>query len=211
MRLARKAKALFAALCTLLVLNSCSNAEKRFQSELSSGRCDEALEQLPSKDPLVKLGSKTEQTAGTMASYVFVGASYTVQVLWDIVGGAVGLVAMCGPTVVVSVAAASAGPDGKMIPIHCLPGDVKVLMAPPLGKEAHKRTQKMRCPDLVGVSRSIREVATCYQNRGGDDNKAKAKQSLESVKSSKDFYECLPSDEQKAVEDQLQAVTSAGS
>jgi hypothetical protein len=195
----------FVVLCiSFCVLTSCSNAEKRFRTDLTSGRCDEALENLPSKDPLVKLGSRTEQAAGTVASYVFIGATYTVEVLWDIVGGTIGVVGLCAPMLVAQVAASSHGSErGMMKPVHCLPGSPTALMAPSLGKQAHQGTKSMRCPDLAGVSKSLRDVATCYQALGGNDNIKKARQSLESVKSSKDFYECLPQDEQAAIEKQL--------
>ncbi len=191
-----------------LVTSACSEAEKNFQSEISSGRCDDALSRLPEKDPMIKLTNQTKQAAGTVASYAFVGASYGVQILWDITGGTVGMIALCGPAI---AATAMAGANGGSLhginsQLRCLPGDFGVFLAPPLGKQALQKTKPLRCPDLKTFSQSLRSVASCYEGLGDKESLNKALTTLQSVKDSKEFYSCMPNSEKKSLDEQTVAV-----
>jgi hypothetical protein len=189
-------------LCLLLAMPGCAGPEKSFKRELDSGRCDEALLNLPERDPLVKLADRSQQAANTVLSYAFVGASYTAEVLLDAAGGTVMFVALCGVPLVL-MAAASAGAaagTGGMSPIGCFPGKLDALSSPPLGRQARKASAEMRCPDLKSLSRSMRAVASCYESRGDLE---KARRTLESVKNSDSFYVCLPDAEKDALERQL--------
>ena len=188
-----------AFLIVLTLLGGCSSKEKKFNSELALGRCDEALLKLPQRDPLVKLTSTTENVASTALSYAFVGASYTAEVILDVTGGAVMVVALCAPIFIASSYSSDA-------PYPCLPGRVDALSSPPLGRQALRATKDMRCPNLKSLSQSVRSVAACFDNKGGSENKAKARQNLEALRGSKDFYECLPIEEQRLVEKQLNAL-----
>jgi hypothetical protein len=180
----------------------CAGPEKSFKRELDSGRCDEALLNLPERDPLVKLADRSQQAANTVLSYAFVGASYTAEVLLDAAGGTVMFVALCGvPLVLMAAASAgSAAGTGGMSPIGCFPGKLDALSSPPLGRQARKTAAQMRCPDLKSLSRSMRAVASCYKSRGDPE---KARRTLESVKNSDSFYVCLPGAEKDALERQL--------
>lgn len=185
--------------------SSCGHVEKRFQEKINAGQCGEALEQLPEKDPMVKLIHQYEQAANTVASYALVGAGYTVEVTWDVVGGTVMFVALCGPGLVALTAASVAGgvsglhssEDSK--PVLCIPGKISALGAPPLGRKARAQAHELRCPNLRGFSRSLRAVASCYESRGGSENLQHAKQTLEAVRASENFYDCMPPEERDLV------------
>lgn len=188
-------------LMAFLVLLSCSSKEKQFNDHLSMGRCDDALIHLPQKDPMVKLANSTEQAAGTVLSYAFVGASYTAEVLWDVAGGTVMFVGLCG--VPVALTAFSNGSGQGML---CFPGKMDALGAPPLGRQAIRQSRPLRCPDLKSLSRSMRSVAACYESRGGAEDLAKAEKTLQSLQSAKDFVSCLPFEKHQLLNQQLTAV-----
>jgi hypothetical protein len=195
----------------LFILPSCTSKEKDFRRELASGRCDQALINLPQRDSMIKLADKSEQAAGSVLSYAFVGASYTAEVLLDAAGGTVMFVALCGVPVVLTVAALAAsngggGSVGTGSVFGCFPGKLDALESPPLGRQAVKSTQDMRCPNVKSLSRSLRAVASCYEERGGVDNLIKAKANLAAVQESKDFFLCLPDEEKELLRRQRQSV-----
>lgn len=195
----------------ILILPSCASKEKDFRRQLASGRCDEALINLPQRDSMVKLADKSEQAAGTVLSYAFVGASYTAEVLLDAAGGTVMFVALCGVPLVLTAAALSASSSGGAMAgtgsaFGCFPGKWDALVAPPLGRQAVKSTQDLRCPNLKSLSRSLRAVASCYESRGGVDNLNNAKANLAAVQDSKDFFLCLPEEEKELLRRQKQSV-----
>lgn len=186
-------------------LVACSSAKKNFNQELASGRCDEAMKTLPERDPLVKLTDTTELAAGTVASYAFVGASYTAEVMWDIVGGTVMVVALCAPAIAVQ-GLAVASTDADHSRISCLPGSISALGAPPLGRQALKASKPLRCPDLKSLSRSLRAVASCYNQKDKKADWLKAQQTLQALKNSEDFYSCLPADEHEHIDVQFREI-----
>jgi hypothetical protein len=197
----------------LFVLPSCTSKEKEFKRDLTAGRCDEALMNLPQRDSMVKLADKSGQAAGTVLSYAFVGASYTAEVLLDAAGGTIMFVALCGVPLALLTAAAiasssDAGLDVSGGDFGCFPGKLNALASPPLGRQAVNSTQRMRCPNVKSLSRSLRSVAACYEARGGIDNLYKANANLTAVQNSKDFFLCLPKEEKELLQRQQQSVIS---
>lgn len=182
-----------------LALSGCVSGEKKqasFDENLQLGRCDEAVVNLPQNDPMVKMVRHSEHAGKSVLSYAFVGASYTAEVLWDVAGGTVMFVALCGPLLAASVAgnAAVYYPDGGQA-VSCLPGKLSALGAPPLGRQAVKATREMRCPEVATLSRSLRAVASCYESRGGEENLRKAEAQLQSIRKSAQLLSCLPKEE----------------
>lgn len=177
-----------------LALAGCVSKQKKaaFDEHLHLGRCDEALTNLPENDPLVKVARDSEHAGKAILSYAFVGASYTAEVLWDVTGGTVMFVALCGPMVLAGTAATYVGGDTR---IGCIPGRFDALEAPPLGRQAVASTRAMRCPEVAPLSRSLRAVASCYESRGGEENLRKAEAQLKAIRKSADFVSCLPADE----------------
>lgn len=192
----------------LMLLPGCAGPEKHFSRELSYGRCDEALLNLPQRDPLVKLAESSQRAAGTVLSYAFVGAGYTAEVLLDAAGGTLMFVALCGVPLLLMAAVSAGAPAGTggMSPIGCFPGKLSALSSPPLGRQAKKMSADLRCPDVKSLSRSMRAVATCYEMRGGLENLEKARRSLEAIEKSESFYACLPDDEKEILRRQSQAI-----
>ncbi|MES2855293.1 MAG: hypothetical protein V4692_05495 [Bdellovibrionota bacterium] len=193
------------AILTSLIVTSivfstaCSHQQKEFESEITAGRCEDALDRIPENDPMIKLANRTEQATGTIVSYAFAGMNYSAEVLWDVAGGTVMFVALCAPTI-----AALALHNGPVFGnANCFPGDIGALGAPPLGRKSLEDTKHLRCPDLTGLSRSLRRVSTCYASRGGPVNLKKASDNLESLQRSSEFYSCLPEAEQTLVKNEL--------
>lgn len=184
---------------------SCTHTKKDFNGLIENGRCDEALTKVPENDPLVKLSLNGKQAMGTVASYTMVGATYTVEVLWDILGGTVMFVGLCGP--MIAAATLSAG-SGSSEPLFCIPGKFNALSAPPLGRRALKSTAAMRCPDLRSLSASLRKVSSCYESKKDKESISKAMKNLVALKTSTEFYRCLPTEEQQAVNDQLDRLSA---
>lgn len=187
-------------------VTACSTPKQaQFGEELSAGRCEQAMGVIPEQTTGVRLVSETQRTAGMVSKYAFIGASYTAEVLWDVTSGAVMAVALCGP-VVVAIAATTSGPNTSQL--TCLPGKFDALAAPPLGRKAIKHSAKWDCPpSLSEISASLRRVALCFESRGGSDDLMHARQTLESIKDSKDFYRCMPESERDNLEQQLDQVS----
>ena len=111
-------------LCVLL--NSCASTKKEFDSSLQAGRCEDALKHLPENSTSAKILKQTTLGATTALSYSLTGASYTVEVAWDLIGGTIMFVGLCGPTIAIATAAGiSHGPNaesgGTALPLHVSP------------------------------------------------------------------------------------------
>ena len=150
---------------------------------------------MPANQPGYKLVSKTQEVSGTVLSYAAIGSAYTIQLLWDVTATVGAVVILCSPTIAIGFAAvASSGGSGPLQPV-CFPGDIAKVQAPMLGKNVSKQTEKWNCPDIDGISQSIRKVAQCYSNREDDQNRKKALTTLRSVEKSGSFYRCLSATE----------------
>lgn len=198
----------FLLVIVFVVTQSCTHTQKSFEEKVQADRCEEALESMPEHDPMVKLINTSEQAAGTVASYAFVGASYTAEVLWNVTGGTVMILAMCAPGMVASV---MANGNGTVAGHLCFPGSVgsmSAFAAPPLGRQAKKSSKHLQCPNIEGLNQSMRAVASCYEARGTDEDLKKAKKTLQSIRNSSDFYECLSKDEKEKTLKQLEELKS---
>jgi hypothetical protein len=190
---------------TFSIFNACAEKQESFRGNVKAGRCDEALAGLPEKDPLVKLTNQSKQATASVASYAYVGASYTAEIFWDIAGGTVMAVVLCSPAIAVNLLAGSGGGVGSGVN-SCFPGDISALGAPPLGRHAFEQTKSMRCPDLVPLSHSIRSVANCYEAKGTKGDLGKAIDNLRALQNSVDFYTCLPDSERSEIKVQLEGL-----
>lgn len=169
-------------------LVQCRSTEK-FELNVKTNQCDEALETLPENEPGYKLVSKVQEVSGTLLSY-----SATGQVLWDVTATLGAVVVLCAPGLAATYVAKDFNSTGHLI---CIPADIKKIQAPYLGANTLEGTANWNCPDVDSISRSIRKVAKCYNDRGGEDNRKKALSSLQSVEKSGSFYRCLSNNEQK--------------
>ncbi|MBC7741983.1 MAG: hypothetical protein H7061_07295 [Bdellovibrionaceae bacterium] len=187
-----------------ITITSCSST-KDFDQHLDAQRCEQALEALPEKKNEFKLVSKVQEVSGTLLSYSATGAAYTVQVLWDTTVTFGAIVVLCAPTIAVLAAGKSSSN------LLCFPGvnldkGLEIVQAPKMGQNVLRNTENWNCPNVDSISRSIRKVAKCYANQGGEENQVRALKSLQSVEKSGSFYRCLSSKEREAFLKDLHAM-----
>jgi len=192
------------------LLSGCATQQKKFETELAKGACDQALLDIPEKTTGAKFISSTHQAGGTLLSYAFTGASYTAEILWDITGGTVMFLGLCGPIIAVEALAINngGGASGQVVCLSGFPEKIDRLGAPPLGRKAYRSTANLRCPPLEGLSQSIRQVASCFAGQKTSQSQARARKTLESIRNSGEFYNCLNSEEQKSVDQALAELPS---
>ncbi len=185
-------------LALVFVLNSCAHQRtRRFESALKAGRCEDAVENIPENDPNVKFVGRANRAAGTAISYAATGAGYTADVVLVVTGGVLIFAAVCGPMLLAM--AASSSTAGVNPAILCLPVDYKSIPMPSLGKDTYKGTEEWRCPDLTALSRSVRRVASCHESSPDVDGKKHALTTLNSLKTNKDFMNCIGKSERDSI------------
>jgi hypothetical protein len=192
----------------VFVMLSCQSATTRFDSKIQSGHCEDAMNDLPPNDPLVKVSAKTTQAARSATYYTAVGAGYAAEVLWDASAGLLEGVLLCAPMIAATSAGNGATSVSPQVGVCLGESDfpkLKKLYAPPLGKQMRSDLRYLQCPKLAGLSRSLRAVSACYFHQGQAD---KARAQLLHLKDSADFYNCLPTEEQDAVTKQIQLTES---
>lgn len=178
-----------------LIGNSCAHQEtKQFSAAIHDGDCDRALESIQDIDPRTRFLGRVNRASGTVLSYAATGAGYTADIAITVVGGAVIMVALCAPMAMAQQAAVRSGGSAG-VELSCLPSDISKINRPKMGKEIYKATGEMRCPDLTVISRSVRQVASCYEAKGGSENLQKAKTSLNSTYYNEEFRSCLTEEE----------------
>lgn len=188
---------LIISLTTWVNLLSCTSSSHRqkFNKYLQGNDCDQALLMVPENQDQYKITSVTKQAGETLISYSLSGAAYATQIVWDVTVGVTSVVILCAPFYALAMASNSSSLAGVDAQKLCVPADINPLMAPKLGKNTYEQTETLRCPDVTGLSQSIRKVAKCYNQKGGVEAQKKAIQTLESVTQSGRFYNCLPNDE----------------
>ena len=77
------------------------------------------------------------------------------------------------------------------------------LQSPPLGRRAWESTAPLRCPDLDSLSKALRSVAECYEQRETPSSIEKALRTLESLKESRQGYSCLNKTERLALDGKI--------
>ena len=201
-------------LLSLAFLVGCTSTEKKFNTEIEGARCETALENIPENASGAKLISKTQQAGGVALSYAVTGVAYTGEVLIDFVGGTVMFVALCSPAIalgaIVVTDRSSGSYSGNWSGLEglCIPGKVDALFIPPLGRKTFEASKDLRCPDLVGMSRSLRKVASCFSHRAVGNDLEKADQTLTALQNSERFFECLPEEEQNKITSDLKEIAA---
>ena len=187
--------------CTSALLGpQISSRNEKFETALSAGRCEEALENIPEREGKIKFLGKVDRATGTALSYAATGAGYTADVVVTVVGGAVVFVALCGPLIAAQALSSNGQVGGS---VACLPGDLTGLGSPQMGKEIYKTTQELRCPDLTALSKSVRRVASCIEAKPDRAHLEKAKQTLNSISGSDEVMNCITDEEKSAVREDL--------
>ena len=195
----------FVLLLITLSLIQCKSTQT-FEKSINQENCEAALEAVPENQMTYRLVSKSQEISGTVLSYAAVGSAYTIQLIWDVTATVGAVVVLCSPTILVGFAATTG--TGPIQPL-CFPGDVKKVQAPRLGKNTVKNTENWNCPDVDGISQSIRKVAQCYRRRGGNENLQKAFTNLKSVQNSSTFYRCISQTEREDFLSDLQNISES--
>lgn len=187
-------------LALLELATGCSHRGK-FEDHLRNKNCEKALLEVPENQSIYQISSKTQQAGGTLISYSFVGAAYTAQILWDVSVGLTSSIVLCAPGIALSMAkstnsSANFGPT-------CFSADITKLMSPPLGRRTLDSSANLRCPDLSGLTASLREVAACFAAKGTQSDRGRASKILESLQNSGGFYSCLKAEDRVRVSNEL--------
>jgi hypothetical protein len=202
-------------------LISCSHPREQFKTDLAKKNCDLASSHLPEEDPLALSAEYAKRIGGNIAAYTYTAGGYTAEVLWDITAGTIIVVAVAAPIVALGVLCSKNNCDvsgRNYMPVVPTSSNspqkkksfnlFKVLEAPPLGRRAFRQTQELRCPNLKDVSKSLRQVASCYESNGDKQSLSKAIVSLENIEKSEVFFTCLPQEEREAVTTQKNKLQS---
>jgi hypothetical protein len=190
------------AVCAALVVSSlggcATERKKKFEDALAGGRCEQAYENIPEYDKTLKFVGRVDRAAESTLSYAATGAGYVSDVVLTVVGGAVIMVGLCAPIAALAIATnSSVTVPADQNPCFPMPDGIH---PPANGAKIYRATEEMRCPDLTALSRSIRRVADC-QTRAGTPDKARI--TLQSVTSNKDFMGCITSEEAAALKADL--------
>lgn len=176
-------------LTAILIFNlSCSHQPQRqFQSHLQGLKCEEAMKAIPELKRSEKAKNSAKWMAASTAAYTYVGANYTAEILWDVSVGTLMAVALCWPAVL-AVASSSSSRN-----IGCMPSPVpfKSVASPSLGRNAIKKTQTLRCPNVEPLALSLEKVAHCFESRNTEQDRELAYKTLSNIENSKYFFSCV--------------------
>ena len=176
---------------------SCGTPKKIEPSQtevVSEQVCHEKLKDAFKAGENPNLLSRAQQASGTVISYAWTGANYTVEFLWDVTGGVLVLAALCGPAVAAQIAGGASSQY-----IHCLPGEVNALSAPRLGDKAYRDSANLRCPDLSDFSSRLKEAIDCIPEDLASQVRQKMHTSLRNLKHSEEIFSCLDPDLQASI------------
>jgi hypothetical protein len=182
----------------LLLSLSCSTQSQKwkFQTMISEGKCEMALENLPNTN-FHQASNLVTKVLLTPVSYVLSGVGYTTDYLLLVTSGVAYVAIVCGPTMFASAAAAAEGGA-----LRCLPIPSKtIIVKTDFGKDIYRHTKKMRCKNVDPISESLRQVASCYHSRGDTQLALKQKEAIENDSY---FNQCLSSVEKHQVQEMFQ-------
>jgi hypothetical protein len=183
--------------CPLLI--SCAHSNQvKFEQALKGGNCEDALMTAPENQDSYKVINTTKQGVGKVVSYSLTGAAYSAQVLWDISAGIVTTVTIIPLIPLMYLPEKSLSKDKFNLPVP-----VEKLFAPKLGSDTYRNTEYLRCPNVKDLSQTVRRIARCYYDKGGNENTERAIKTLKSVMDSGQFCSCLPEDELNAYTSEL--------
>lgn len=173
-----------------VLLGACTHAAKDFSSSIERRQCHQAREFIPESQPLTQLTDSASFIARNAAAYSYVGLNYGAEVMLD-ASAAVGMtVALCSPYLL-AAALSHSYPHSTGTNSVCLPWpDNTQIWSPPLGRNAMKTTQGLRCPNITDYSRSLELVADCHESFGTQEHLKQALATLDEIQSEKYFIYC---------------------
>ncbi len=183
----------------LFFTSACSTIpEKDFNYQVKNGKCEEAVKNVPDSS-LSSLFKSTKNITGTAASYVLTGLTYGSEVTFYVVGGITAGLAVCSPIIALEVSgktSGSASTECFKVVTHGISSS-EFGKGKYLGGKVYDKTSSWRCPDLSDFSKSLREIATCYEQKNDVENLEKARAQLDIIRN-QDFQESCVDDEERA-------------
>lgn len=160
-----KALSLF---CSLLIIG-CSHKETENQYLVPSAvEASSCLAQLQSakRETTYKVFDVVKNGVETGASYVLTGAGYTADFVVVLIGGVGAGVIICSPIIALEGGLAGGGHASG----ECIGGVASSIGSyfpeDGLGKSLYQGTEELRCPEIDYISKALRRVFQCYQDRG---------------------------------------------
>lgn len=194
-------------LTTLILVTSCaSQPQKQFDTILTEGRCEEAMNNLPADR--IDLIEETQTAAGKVASYTFTGLAYGAEVTVKLVGGIGVPVIICSPVMLLEASLKANGNFSVecMSVVMKVPVFKKTMSKESIGKKIYNQTEKWRCPDLSQLSQNLRSVASCYEDKNDQVNLEKALTQLDVLKENQFQDNCIDEDEKILIKDQYEKI-----
>jgi hypothetical protein len=174
----------------LLVLFSCTSLKHTTEQHMVAGKCEKEFQKIE-LSPGENIWQNVVESTTTTASYLVTGLGYSTDVIVTYGGGTIVTLAVCSPVLLLEGAAYGQGSSNMQISAECV-GNVgsKVYkgLDTNLGKQAHKDTEKWRCPDIDHIAEGLLRVSSCYRKNGDD---ASAEKQLATIRESKLFKKCL--------------------
>ena len=188
-------KILFISSFFLLV--SCSH-KKEFKKNIKEGNCDEAARHIPSikKEYLYKQSLKSG--VGHLYSYSATAATVAFDTAL-FATSTVGAITMYCPMFPVFLIALIGGESTKGMRIDCFDRPIIPIKIHTdfYTDEVFDGTRPARCVNLSKLSKSLREVASCYEYSDGLDGLVLTKNNIKELISDEYYFSCLESNERK--------------
>jgi hypothetical protein len=155
-----------------------------------AGKCEKEF-QKTELSPGENIWQNVVESTTTTASYLVTGLGYSTDVLVTYGGGTIVTLAVCSPVLLVEGAAYGNGGSNMQASSECV-GNVGATvyesLNTKLGSQAHKGTEKWRCPDIDHIARGLLKVAACYHKNGDE---VSAEKQLKMIRESALFKQCL--------------------
>lgn len=196
----------------LILCIGCSHAPKQeFDRRIQSLQCEEALQAVPELREAEQVKTNAEWAAKSTVAYSYVGLNYTAQVLWNVSVGALAVVVICAPVIMVVASSVSGKGNGGGY-AQCLPIPISdKIWVTGLGKQALHETRDLRCPNVEPLALSLEKVAGCFENRNTPEDRVRAVTTLSNIEDSRHFFSCISPETQKRIVEkhlELQKVTT---
>jgi hypothetical protein len=147
-----------------------------------TGRCEDAARKVAAVDlDEPDMLSSAARTGKTVVSYALTGLGYTSDVVVTVTGGIAASVVICSPVLALEIGMKSNGD----LSVHCFENvapKAADMVNPELGPKAKASTAEWREDlDYTPLSRAMRQVARCYEQRGDAASLAKAYVQLQQI------------------------------
>lgn len=201
------------SLLPLLILVSCaSKEEKKFNSLIQAGKCEEAALHVPQfkVQKTVEEGMTVTRSA---SSYVLTTAAYSVDVVYYITGGVALPVVACMPTMFLShpeTGLFGTNKESHKTAEKCFESVHNFVVKydsfgnpKTLGSKMYKKTAEWRCPNFDFAVENLVKISDCYR---AERNYAKARLQLNNILDEETFGGCVSDKLRSELEQKLDSI-----